>query len=150
MRYFPGMKSTQRSSKGEGFRFSLPLGNPPPFKNDQSGGLRPPYWMYPRGDHRPPNLCRFSAHLPRLVGIRRRTSNAVGPQNSTVPGPKARYNRADHPGFVRRIGQKEFGSAAPITGARGWTAWRTRRSCRRSPIVSTPGGVLVTLPPRAK
>ena len=31
---------------GEGFRFPSPA---PLLKNDQSGGLRPPYWMYPPG-----------------------------------------------------------------------------------------------------
>ncbi len=41
-------KVTKRENRpGEGFRSSLPW--TPPFKNDQLGGLRAPYWRNPRG-----------------------------------------------------------------------------------------------------
>ena len=50
-----------------------------------------------------PGWCRFSAQLAQLVGTRRSNSKATITQILMAPGPKARRNRGNHPGFARRI-----------------------------------------------
>ena len=126
LRYFPGMESTQRAPepmvpdlllfhtvpvsidrRRQGVRYALLASLPLAFRRAEIFALIV----------QAPGLCCPSAWLPQLVGTRLSYSNAISPQILMIPGPKARRNRGNHPGFVRRIEPKEFRSASSVTGA---------------------------------